>query len=270
MVFGYEVCPTTGRSHLQGYLYWKNARSYPNQKFRAQFPGIHDEVARGSPLDNRNYCLKLRTGDTPNQKWEEFGTMPAQGARVDWIRAYSSLRAGESVMDVLETQPQLTPCIRALMTVKQISSKSIHRDVNVIVLVGAPGSGKSRWAYDNYPDLYSKPNGRWWDGYQGEKTILLDDFYGDFDYSLLLKVCDRYPLQVQVKGGFTPALWDTVIITSNARPQCWYPNIHDFGAFERRVKTFCIDSIPQNADEEVVQEARVSVQEASRGPSSSI
>lgn len=270
MVFGYEKCPTTGRLHLQGYLNWTNARTYPNKEFRRMFPGIHDEVARGSPLDNRMYCLKIRPGDIQNEKYEEFGVLPRQGNRTDWQLACSSLRAGKSIMEVIEDQPSLTPCIRALMTMKQMSDKSIHRTVNVIVLSGPPGSGKSRWAYDNYPGLYSKPNGKWWDGYQGEKTILLDDFYGDFDYSLLLKVCDRYPLQVQVKGGFVPALWDTVIITSNAEPRQWYSSIPDLGAFLRRVKTFCINSIPQNADEEIVQEARVSIQEAPRSPSSSI
>jgi len=74
-VFGYETCPTTQRPHLQGYLHWKNARTYPNKALRKAVPGIHDQIANGSPEANRKYCLKIRPGDVPNTKFEEFGTI---------------------------------------------------------------------------------------------------------------------------------------------------------------------------------------------------
>lgn len=260
MVFGYETCPTTGRPHLQGYLYWKNPRTYPNKLLRSLIKGIHDQVANGSAEDNRKYCLKIRTGDVPNEKFEEFGTMPSQGQRVDWAKAYSQLSSGSSVVDILETQPHLAPCVRQLKEVRLLQLKPRYGPVTVICLIGPPGTGKSRWAYDNYPDLYSKPNGDWWDGYSGEKTILLDDFYGDVKYPLLLKVCDRYPLQVPIKGSFIHAQWDTVIITSNQTPEQWYPSQYDISAFHRRVNKMCINNIPDANQEEYAQEG-VPVQE---------
>jgi len=262
MIFGYEVCPETNRPHLQGYIYWKNPRAYPNKFLRKLFPGIHDEVAMGSPAQNRDYCLKTRPGDVPNIQFEEFGDIPTQGSRTDWKYAMTQLTEGDELLNVLEVQPHLIPCIRALERVKQLAQKP--RPIckpDVYVLVGQPGSGKTRWAYDNYPDLYSKPNGQWWDGYQGQETILLDDFYGDVEYSLLLKVCDRYPLQVPVKGGFTQANWKRIIITSNHNPQQWYPGHFDLSAFNRRVNNFYIDSIPKNANEEEYAQEGQSLQE---------
>jgi len=267
-VFGYEICPTTGRPHLQGYLHWPNKRWYNtpggNTEFRELFPQVHDELPNGTAEANRKYCLKIRPGDVPNEKFEEFGTIPSQGKRTDWRQAITQISTGEDIINVLEDQPHLIPCVRALERVKQLTMKArpiIKPDV--YVLVGQPGSGKTRWAYDNYPELYSKPNGQWWDGYQGQETILLDDFYGDVEYSLLLKVCDRYPLQVPVKGGFVQANWKRVIITSNQRPEQWYPGHYDLSAFNRRVNNFYIDSIP-NADEkehaqegEPIQETQV-------------
>lgn len=97
------------------------------------------------------------------------------------------LLATNTVVDVIQTQPQLLPSIRALERYKQLVIEPIEREVRVIVLVGLPGTGKSRYCWENYPNLFSKPSGNWWDGYNGEETVLLDDFYGDIEYSELLK-----------------------------------------------------------------------------------
>lgn len=254
--FGYELCPTTQRPHLQGYSYFTNPRSYPNKHFRNTFKGIHDAIPMGSPKQNRDYCLKIRPNDTPNEKFEEFGILPQQGERTDWQAAINHLHNGNDIQTVVSEQPHLLPSIRALQTYKSLITKSIHRDVKVILLVGAPGTGKTRWAYDNYPELYSKPEGNWWDGYTGQETILLDDYYGDIPYSQFLKVLDRYPLNLQVKGGFIGARYTTVIITSNKAFTQWYhePN----NAIARRIHQIInLDEEHKHADEETIsQEAR--------------
>lgn len=241
-VFGYEVCPTTQRPHLQGYFYFENPRAYPNKIIRELFRGIHDTSANGTPQHNRDYCLKLRTGDKPNERFEEFGEIPKQGDRTDWQRAVSDLSNGVDIVSVVTEQPQLLPAIRALQTFKNLTMKSTHRDVKVIFIVGNSGTGKTRWAWENYPDLYSKPEGHWWDGYTDQKTILLDDYYGDIPYSQFLKVLDRYPLNLPIKGGFVAAAYDTIIITSNKSFTQWYPEPNN--AIKRRIheiKNFDID-----------------------------
>lgn len=231
-----------GTPHLQGYVAWDNPRSLKKFKDTITPPGepqqLHYEpYTKGTAAQNRAYCAGLvqKKGNVQNPTFEEHGELPQQGERTDWTAAVQELCC-ESVSTVVERQPQLLPAIRALERYKQLSLRPLNRDVKVTVIIGPPGTGKSKYAYDTDPDLYSKPDGQWFDGYTGQKTLLLDDFYGDLPYSTLLKVLDRYPLQVPVKGGFVYAQWTHVIITSNREPQQWnFPPFTDLAAFNRRV-----------------------------------
>jgi len=222
LVFGYEVAPTTGTPHLQGYISWDNPRSLDRFKETVS-QTLHIEKMRGNPQQSSDYCkFEDYPDNTKPNVFEEFGTLPQQGERTDWRVALSQIKSGTPVEEVIDNQPQLLPCIRALDTYRSRCLKPLNRDVEVIVLWGDAGSGKSRFAYENYPDLYSKPPGKWWDGYTGQETILLDDYYGYIQYTELLNVLDRYPYHCEIKGGYIWAQYKRVIITSNKPPEQWY------------------------------------------------
>lgn len=245
LVFGYEIAPTTGTPHLQGYISWDNPRSL--DKFKSDVSEkLHIEKMRGSPQQASDYCKYEDYPDnTKLNKFEEFGTIPRQGERTDWCVALAQIKSGTPVEEVIEFQPQLLPCIRSLDTFKSRCLKPLNRDVQVFVLWGESGAGKSRWAYENYPGLYSKPPSKWWDGYTGQDTILLDDFYGYIPYTELLNVLDRYPYNCEIKGGYVWAQWKTVIITSNKPPERWYSM--GLGALKRRftkIFFYSIDATP--------------------------
>lgn len=248
LVFGYEIAPSTGTPHLQCFICWENPRSI--LAFRDSFTkkDIHIEtVLRGTHKQAADYCKKPETKDPARALqctggYEEFGELPRQGSRTDWCVAFDQIKSGTPVEEVVENQPQLLPCIRALDTLKSKLLKPKHRDVEVIVLWGDSGSGKSRWAYDTYPDIFSKPPGKWWDGYSGQTAILLDDYYGYIPYHELLNVLDRYPYKAEVKNGYINAQWETVVITSNKPPEQWYT----YGltpALRRRIKKMFFYSI---------------------------
>lgn len=252
LIFGYEICPTTQRPHLQAFACYKNPRSI--DKFIADYPGVHVEKQRGTHKQASDYCKK-------EGKYEEFGELPAQGTRTDWSNAVEQLNSGSSVVDVINEQPQLLPAQRALREYKMMTLKPLRREVKVYVLIGDAGTGKTRYAYDNHPDLYSKPRGEWWDGYTGQKSILLDDYYGYLPYCELLRVLDRYPYLVPYKGGFVNAQWDTVIITSNKSPEKWYSQGMT-PALRRRLHEIMlvesIDGIPTLSPLPLTQEANAS------------
>lgn len=216
-----------GTPHLQGYTAWTTTMSLETFKRKAGGRLHYEQNTQGSAVQNRSYCAGLveKKGNKLNPTFEEFGELPAQGDRTDWRKAVEQVRARLPVVDVIAEQPHLLPTIRALERYASLSRQPpIDRDVRVLYIEGPAGCGKTRAIREAYPDAYWKPEGEWWDGYEGQPVVVLDDYYSDIRYQQLLRVLDRYPLRLPVKGGFVPAEYTTVLITSNALLDEQYPN----------------------------------------------
>lgn len=101
------------------------------------------------------------------------------------------------------------------------------------VYFGSTGTGKTRRAdYEAGPDAYwvSRPsNGQpcWVDGYCGQEHVIIDEFYGWIQLSVLLRMCDRYAYNMQTKGGYTAWMPKKIWITSNVHPDAWYKNAEE-------------------------------------------
>jgi len=235
-IIGLEVSKK-GTPHLQMYMEFGGSKRISEIR-NLLSPRAAFFKRKGNPIQASSYCRGDYTTTKGKYKPKnevvfEYGELTKQGERTDWRMAVDALTEGRSVVETIEIQPHLLPNIRALTQYQTLISKSSHRDLKVIVLYGVSGSGKTRWAYDNYPDLFSKPDGDWWDGYAGEQCVLLDDFAGGLPFHTLLKVADRYPLRLPIKGGFVPALFTTLVITSNKHPSFWYQA--GIGAMRRRI-----------------------------------
>lgn len=107
---------------------------------------------------------------------------------------------------------------------------------------GSTGSGKTRAALEEFPDAWvSMPNGRWYDGYDGHRVAVLDDFRKSWcDYPTLLRLLDRYPLRVENKGGSRQWVPDVIIVTCPWAPDVLYGGAyyHDkIGQLTRRIGT---------------------------------
>lgn len=112
--------------------------------------------------------------------------------------------------------------------------------------------GKSSWCHDQcrknnwtYYDIINPRKGSlWFDGYDGQQAIILDDFYGWIDPATLFRMLDIYAMQLPIKGNFTWAFWNYVFITSNNPPEQWYkPEVMekiDKSAFYRRLHKICV------------------------------
>lgn len=61
LVYQTEQCPTTGRRHIQGYAEWRNQTVFNTVKSYFADDTVHLTVARGTALDNINYCTKETT-----------------------------------------------------------------------------------------------------------------------------------------------------------------------------------------------------------------
>jgi len=125
-------------------------------------------------------------------------------------------------------------CYRGLNKYRLLIQAPRNHLTEVYVLQGPTGTGKSKWCMDNFPDAYWKQRGNWWDNYCGQEVVVIDEFYGWLPYDLLLRLCDRYPLMVETKGGQVQFTAKKILFTTNQVPSCWYKNCY-FESFSRRV-----------------------------------
>jgi len=239
-----ELCPTTGTPHLQGFVSFKNARQLGGVK-RLIGSRAHLEPMRGTASQSVEYCRKEESRDPNGPNFREFGVCPVgagtPGARSDLSAVAQLIKDGKRARDVFDENPSLF--IR--------NFKGIERSIALLEPVrawktavfwyyGPTGTGKSRRAQEEAPNAYWKdPSNSWWDGYEGHEDVIIDDYRADFcKFSYLLRVFDRYPLSVQVKGGTRNFLAKRIFVTTpKSVSDTWISRTpEDLGQLSRRVE----------------------------------
>lgn len=252
-IIGFEEGSQEHTPHIQGYGYWKNARTI--KTISKEMPRAHIEIAKGTAKQNREYCMKQ--GD-----FNEWGILPEQGKRNDLIDFKDAILNNTNEMDIINNH---TECLarydrfyrRCRNKVLEQRAKEMIQP-EIIVITGTPGSGKTRHIYDNEDinEVYKAEVGDgssgsiWWDNYDGEEIILIDDFHNNFKLDYMLRLLDRYPMKLNVKGGYTWKCAKKIYITSNIEPSKWYPNCPDIHkqALMRRITKHIIMTQPHQHD----------------------
>lgn len=216
-----------GTRHLQGYIAFNNPLDFDT--FRKYFPGerAHIEVAKGTAKQNRKYCTKEEGRlDGP---WE-FGVMPEQGKRNDILAMKADLDSGASLREISDDYTGLfLRYHKGIMLYKSLHHAPSSEAKTIKCLWGPTGVGKTKHCWDNYPGAYWKARDpcrdiQYWDGYDGEETIVIDEFYGWLPWDFLLRLTDRYPLRLGVRGSSVQCSARTIVFTSNKHPKDWYRN----------------------------------------------
>ena len=98
---------------------------------------------------------------------------------------------------------------------------------NNLWIYGKPGSGKTFFATTNFKPYYWKNLTKWWDGYNGESNVLIDDLDNhNKELAHYLKIwADNYGFIGEVKMGTIPINFERLIVTSNYLPKDLYDPI---------------------------------------------
>lgn len=218
ITYGEEKCPDTGRTHFQGWVQFDKAQDFkPVCKL---FPGVHIERCHKDEKVNDKYCHK-------DGSWVSFGEFKTQGQRSDLEGIVEQMRNGEvTLQEVALTQPGIYCRYRnGLKDIDEFISEekaNEWRNVEVIVLAGNTGTGKTRKAMEEATYKINGSELQWWDGYAGDDVICIDEYDTDVPISKMLNILDGYKLRLPVKGGFTYARWTKVYITSNVPFSDWH------------------------------------------------
>lgn len=231
-----EKCPNTGKLHWQGYIEFFKPMRYNAIKDILGDKAVHLEKRRGTAVQASDYCKKVESS-VPNTL-VEFGSMSNQGERIDIYEAVDDIRHGHNT-EAHDVYLMRYP--RGYMAVKEKYDLPPRRDdIKIVYIYGPSGTGKTRYAWQTYPEAYGmRDYGTvWLDQYKGEKVIIVDEFVGNTPIRDMLQLCDRYPLRLPVKGGHVSVHASTIVITSNAHPEQVYSNTTQNDAWLRRLKEF--------------------------------
>ena len=186
LTYGYEV-GESGTKHLQGFVMFKNAVAKPTKFFNESY---HFERARGTPVQALEYCQKdgdfVEFGEKP-MSHEEKSVKGGEAMKRRYEEAFEAAKEGrlDDIPADLRTRHYNTYKKIKFDYTQPAESNDI---LNNYWIYGPSGTGKSRSVRDFFGDsLYVKNQNKWFDGYNGENFILIDDVHPDRDWETYIQ-----------------------------------------------------------------------------------
>jgi hypothetical protein len=225
--------------HYQGYVEFTTAKRISTLKNIN--PHAHFEVRRGSRKQAIEYCMKEDTR-VPGMEPVIIGTLPDFTEANEDKKVKTSL-AVKALIDEGKDDKVIAneyfgyyiQSYRGLTHYRLLLSEERDFKTVITVIYGPTGTGKSQWCWKYLKDPFWKVKGQWWDGYHNQGVVVIDEFYGWLKYDEMLRLLDRYPYKVEVKGGYVQFNSKLIFITSNKRPNEWY-NQPDISHLTRRIE----------------------------------
>lgn len=238
-----EEVGASGTPHLQGYL---EIRSQKDFHIVARACGnAHIEPRRGTAEQASAYCRK---GTQSHDEWRkdgvdgehygvgavvhEWGEMSQQGHRSDIAAAVNLIAEEKASLRTVARECPL-PYVKyhkgfAALRAHHIEPRTEAPEVTV--LWGETGAGKSRAAREmlgSDEDVYvwGPAQKHWFDAYDGQESVIFEEFRGQLPFGQMLELLDRYTPRVEYKGGCMPFVAKRIVITSPLPPEQWYKEL---------------------------------------------
>lgn len=246
-----ELAPGTGRKHRQARIGFKQPQS------RGVLQALLDsKVHCDVEMDREKshyYCTGLNPqGDGPKlqsypagpeqeyfePKLESCGKEVVQGERTDIQSLYAAVKSGSHVLELFEEHTRdmfkYHGAVTKLQKALDDANKPGFSPLEVYFICGEPGTGKSHWADCVYGEkqVFHVGKSQWdtkfLEGYDPSvySTLVLDGFDGSWmTFKEFEHLLDGYAWRVNVKHTSCWARWKRIVVTSNHRPQAWYPKV---------------------------------------------
>lgn len=228
IIVGNELSKT-GTPHYQGYITFNNPTSF--NTIKKAIPTAHIEVAKGTAQQNREYCSK-------ESILLEVGSIGVPGKRNDLSEVRDTLDKSHRIRDIINTATSNQQIKYAYEYLKFSEPPRPIGKIEVHWYYGNSGTGKSRLAREENEDVFIPYDYSHWEGYDGNKVVLLDDFRKNFcTFNELLKLTDIYPLRVRCLYGTRQLQATKIIINTLYSPLDTYNTREDIYQLTRRITT---------------------------------
>jgi len=253
-----------GTEHIQGYCRFKG------QCRLRTVVGLlgghcHVLIARGNEQQCRDYCTKEDTRVAAGEEHGEFNPHAGeQGRRSDLLAIAKLCSDGIPLRDIAKAHPSaMIRFPQGIANLHQLLAPAapIQRQVDVQVFWGPSGTGKTHRVRTCERLLRTggiyvvKPGRGPWDRYQGETTILFDEFdWTKWEIFEMNQYLDKWDCPLSCRFHDKSAAWTLVVICSNSSPTTWWSNagIEVLLAIRRRFAHGCrwvTSKLPEEATE---------------------
>lgn len=241
--------------HTHIYLVSESGIRFSTVKKR--FPRAHIEPAKGTSQQNRDYVFKegkwennIKAGTKIPETQEEQGDCPVerQGAKNDLADLYDMIKNGHSNYEILEENSDYILILDKLEKTRQVIREELYkntfRTLEVIYIMGATGTGKTRSIMDQYgyENVFRLTNYRHggFDAYNGQDVMIFEEFRSSFKIQDMLCYLDGYPVELPCRYVNKIACFTKVYIISNYDLSEQYEDIFNsnrktWEAFIRRI-----------------------------------
>lgn len=220
----------SGTPHLQGMVTFK--RAYRLAALKKLHSQAHWETAKAD--QDFNYCKKVGSVLIRNEDWR------CPGKRTDIEEVRDLLDSGANLLQAMKkarTYGSVQFAEKYLKLIKEPLPANTR--IEVFWYYGNTGTGKTRRVLEQCKP-YMPVSHKWWDGYEGQEAVLLDDLRPDWcKPAELLRLLDpyRYEYKVEIKGGVQHLLATKIYITTPWHPvDFWKDTQEDPKQILRRLK----------------------------------
>ena len=249
-VWEIEHGSTTGTKHIQGYVEFDKKMIMNTVKKIFCCSWMHLEARRGTAQQAADYCKKEgiyeEHGTLSQQRHDDAGRFGHLGAHHGYLGGEYGHLGGEAGREaerarweVIRSDIMALPfdkwaekypdiAIKHPNSYKRIKFDSLAVQPKATLdgdlheanlwLWGKAGCGKTSRVYTEFPGAFRKPKNKWWDGYQFEDVVVLDDVVvkdGEWMNGFLRQWADRYGFVAEIKGASAHIRPKRFIVTSN-------------------------------------------------------